>query len=74
MGASVKPTGRAEALFVTAVVVIWAIAFGVYFVNRPDPSIMGLSSAYAYSLLWWVVAIVAFVIYTIYDLSRVTGG
>ena len=72
MGASVKPTGRAEALFVTAVVVIWAIAFGVYFVNRPDPSIMGLSSAYAYSLLWWVVAIVAFVIYTIYDLSR--GG
>ncbi len=74
MGTSVKPTGRAEALFVTAVVVIWAIAFGVYFVNRPDPSIMGLSSAYAYSLLWWVVAIVAFVIYTIYDLSRVTGG
>jgi len=71
MGTPTKRS-KAEALFVVAVVVIWALAFGVYLVNRADPSILGLSSAYAYSLLWWLVAIVAFTVYTIYDLSR--GG
>jgi hypothetical protein len=71
MGTSAKRT-KAEAYSVAAVVVIWALAFGVYLVNRPDPSILGLSSAYAYSLLWWVVALVAFAVYAAYDLSR--GG
>jgi len=71
MGASARRS-KAESLFVIAVIAIWATAFGVYLTNRPDPSILGLSSAYAYSLLWWLVAIVAFTVYTIYDLSR--GG
>jgi hypothetical protein len=71
MGTSAKRT-KAEAYFVVAVLAIWALAFGVYLINRPDPSILGLSSAYAYSLLWWVVALVAFAVYTAYDLSR--GG
>jgi hypothetical protein len=69
MGTSAKRT-KAEAYFVAAVVVIWALAFGVYLINRPDPSILGLSSAYSYSLLWWIVALVAFAVYTAYDLSR----
>jgi len=72
MGTPARPYRKVEALFVIAVVLIWALAFGVYLVNRPDPSILGLSNAYAYSLLWWVVAVVAFTVYTIYDLSR--GG
>jgi len=71
MGTSAKRT-KAEAYFVAAVVVIWALAFGVYLINRPDSSLLGLSSAYAYSLLWWVVALVAFAVYTAYDLGR--GG
>jgi hypothetical protein len=67
-----KPAKKAERLFTIAVIVIWAIAFGIYFVNKPDPSLLGLSTAYAYSLLWWVVAILAFIAYAIYDLSK--GG
>ena len=63
---------KAERLFTIVVIVIWAIAFGIYFVNKPDPSLLGLSTAYVYSLLWWVVAILAFIAYAIYDLSK--GG
>jgi hypothetical protein len=70
--ALIKPAKKAERLFTIAVIVIWAIAFGIYFVNKPDPSLLGLSTAYAYSLLWWVVAILAFIAYAIYDLSK--GG
>lgn len=72
MTALTKPAKKAERLFTIAVIVIWAIAFGIYFVNKPDPSLLGLSTAYAYSLLWWVVAILAFIAYAIYDLSK--GG
>lgn len=72
MTALIKPAKKAERLFTIAVIVIWAIAFGIYFVNKPDPSLLGLSTAYAYSLLWWVVAILAFIAYAIYDLSK--GG
>jgi hypothetical protein len=67
-----KPAKKAERLFTIVVIVIWAIAFGIYFVNKPDPSLLGLSTAYAYSLLWWVVAILAFIAYAVYDLSK--GG
>ena len=73
MGTSAKRT-KAEAYSVAAVVVIWALAFGVCLVNTPNPSILGLSSAYAYSLLWWVVALVAFAVYAAYDLSRGSRG
>ncbi len=72
MSTPVKLSRKTEALFVIAVLIIWGLAFGVYLVNRPDPSVLGLSSAYAYSLVWWVVAIVVLTVYTIYDLSR--GG
>lgn len=72
MTALIKPAKKAERLFTIAVIVIWAIAFGIYFVNKPDPSLLGLSTAYAYSLLWWVAAILAFIAYAIYDLSK--GG
>jgi hypothetical protein len=68
--ALIKPAKKAERLFTIVVIVIWAIAFGIYFVNKPDPSLLGLSTAYAYSLLWWVAAILAFIAYTVYDLSK----
>jgi hypothetical protein len=70
--ALIKRAKKAERLFTIVVIVIWAIAFGIYFVNKPDPSLLGLSTAYVYSLLWWVVAILAFIAYAVYDLSK--GG
>lgn len=72
MIALIKRAKKAERLFTIVVIVIWAIAFGIYFVNKPDPSLLGLSTAYVYSLLWWVVAILAFIAYAVYDLSK--GG
>jgi len=69
---STKRTKKAESLFAITVIVIWAIAFGVYLINKPDPSLLGFSSAFAYSLLWWIVALLIFIIYTIYDMTR--GG
>jgi hypothetical protein len=66
--ATSKPRGKHESLFVAIVILLWAAAFGVYFVNSPAPSLWGLSSAYAYSLVWWIVALLAFIAYAAYDL------
>lgn len=63
-----KPRRIRENVFVLAVIIVWAAAFGVFLVNSPSPSILGLSSAYAYSLMWWIVAILVLIIYAIYDL------
>lgn len=57
-----------ELLFTLVVIVVWAAAFGVYLVNKPDASLWGLSSAYAYSLLWWLVAVAVLIVYTIVDI------
>lgn len=56
-----------DLIFTFIVVVVWGIAFGVYLVNRPDASVGGLSMAYAYSLVWWAVAMIIFTIYFIID-------
>ncbi|MEM0065395.1 MAG: hypothetical protein QXZ22_00555 [Sulfolobales archaeon] len=55
-------------LFTLVVIIVWATAFGVYLVNRPDASLWGLSSAYTYSLLWWLVAIAVIVLYAVIDI------
>ncbi|MCX8185425.1 MAG: hypothetical protein RMI56_03060 [Sulfolobales archaeon] len=67
--AATSKSGRRELLFIAIVVVVWTAAFGVYFVNSPSPSLWSLSSAYAYSLMWWLVATLVFIAYTIYDLA-----
>lgn len=60
-----------EQLFVLLVIIVWAAAFGVYLVNSADASLWGLSRAYAFSLLWWLVAVVVLVAYAVVD---VRGG
>ncbi|MCX8209219.1 MAG: hypothetical protein N3G79_06230 [Sulfolobales archaeon] len=70
--AAAGKSSRREFLFIVIVVVVWTAAFGVYFVNSPSPSLWSLSSAYAYSLMWWLIAMLVFIAYTIYDLAR--GG
>jgi len=57
-----------DLLYTLVVVIVWAAAFGVYLVNRPDASLWGLSAAYAYSLLWWLVAIAVIVLYAMIDI------
>ncbi|MEM2006042.1 MAG: hypothetical protein QW154_00160 [Sulfolobales archaeon] len=57
-----------DLLYTLVVVVVWAAAFGVYLVNRPDASLWGLSAAYTYSLVWWIVAIAVLVVYALIDL------
>jgi len=62
-----------ESLFVVLVLIIWALAFGVFLVNSPNPTpLAGLSTTYTYSLLWWIVALLIFIGYAIYDVRR--GG
>ncbi|MEM4831416.1 MAG: hypothetical protein QW740_03165 [Sulfolobales archaeon] len=74
MASSTTPHRRSrDLLFTLIVIVVWAAAFGVYLVNRPDASLWGLSSAYAYSLLWWLVAIAVIVLYAVIDM-RMVGG
>lgn len=65
-----SPTSRRkpkESAFVGLVVAVWALAFGVYLFNKPDPSLWGLSSAYTYSLLWWIFAMIVFLTYFAID-------
>lgn len=57
-----------ETAFALLVIIVWAAAFGVYMVNKADPSLWGLSTAYTYSLIWWLVAVVLFIIYSAIDL------
>lgn len=67
---SSKPKSS-EAFFVVLVLVVWALAFGVFLVNSASPTpLAGLSTTYTYSLLWWIIAILIFVSYAIYDLRR----
>ncbi len=66
--ATPKHRGKRESLFVAIVIVLWAAAFGVYLVNSPAPSLWGLSSTYAYSLMWWTVTILVLIAYAVYDL------
>ncbi len=62
-----------ESLFVVLVLIIWALAFGVFLVNSPNPTPLArLSTTYTYSLLWWIVALLIFIGYAIYDVRR--GG
>ena len=62
-----------ESLFVVLVLIIWALAFGVFLVNSANPTpLAGLSTTYTYSLLWWIVALLIFIGYAIYDVRR--GG
>lgn len=62
-----------ESLFVVLVLVVWALAFGVFLVNSADPTpLAGLSTTYTYSILWWILALLLFVGYALYDLGR--GG
>ncbi|MGC8975887.1 MAG: hypothetical protein ACP5KB_06810 [Thermoprotei archaeon] len=66
-------TRSSEAFFTLLVLVVWALAFGVFLVNSADPTPLArLSSTYTYSLLWWVIALLIFVGYAAYDLRR--GG
>ncbi|MEM0244823.1 MAG: hypothetical protein QXZ48_00835 [Zestosphaera sp.] len=42
-------------------------------VNSADPTpLAGFSTTYTYSLMWWIIAILMFVGYAVYDLKR--GG
>ncbi|MCC6032529.1 MAG: hypothetical protein LM561_00400 [Desulfurococcaceae archaeon] len=62
-----------ESLFVVLVLIIWALAFGVFLVNSANPTpLAGLSTTYTYSLLWWIAALLIFIGYAIYDVRR--GG
>lgn len=70
---SASRTKLGESFFAVLVLVVWALAFGVYLVNSANPTpLAGLSTTYAYSILWWVVALLLFVSYAAYDLRR--GG
>lgn len=57
-----------ETAFTLLVIIVWAAAFGVYLVNKADASLWGLSTAYTYSLIWWLTAIVLFIVYSAIDL------
>ncbi|MEM2005738.1 MAG: hypothetical protein QW705_04905 [Zestosphaera sp.] len=70
---STSRAGSSESLFVVLVLVVWALAFGVFLVNSADPTpLAGLSTTYTYSILWWVAALLIFIGYAAYDLKR--GG
>jgi len=62
-----------ERTLVIIMLILYALAFGVYLVNTASPTpLAGLSPVYVYSIVWWVITLSVFIGYAVYDLRR--GG
>ena len=50
-------------------VVLWILPFAVYLFNTPDPSVLHMSKPFVYSLTWWIIVLLLFVVWAYYDLG-----
>ncbi len=50
-------------------VILWIFPFAVYLFNTPDPSVLHMSKPFAYSVIWWIIVLLLFVIWAYYDLG-----
>ncbi len=49
-------------------VILWIFPFLVYLFNTPEPSILNMSKPFAYSVIWWIIVLILFTIWAIFDL------
>ncbi|RLF07521.1 MAG: hypothetical protein DRJ64_02845 [Thermoprotei archaeon] len=49
--------------------ILWALVFVVYLINVPDATVMGMSKPFAYSLFWWVIVLLLFIVWSYLDLQ-----
>ncbi|HDJ51303.1 MAG TPA: hypothetical protein ENF25_03795 [Thermoprotei archaeon] len=51
-------------------VILWALVFVVYAINTSDTTIGNMSPPFAYSIIWWAIVLILFVVWSIIDLTR----
>ncbi|MFA4662357.1 hypothetical protein [Pyrococcus kukulkanii] len=66
---SKKPQFITDKNLAILTIVLWIFPFAVYLFNTPEPSILHMSKPFAYSVIWWIVVLLLFVIWAYYDLG-----
>ncbi|MBO8174436.1 MAG: hypothetical protein H0Z18_04180 [Thermococcus sp.] len=65
---SAKPSWINDRNLAILTIVLWIFPFAVYLFNTPEPSILGMSKPFAYSVIWWIIALGMFILWGYYDL------